>query len=253
MADDIERTRDVLINLAEEIRLLAAREPSTSSAAFTSWQSRTRSTLSKALGTAHHITTSVVDTRWTPSIYAMGDTSAFVDAFRAAAQRVQGYLEAAGAELESVSGAYVDAAGIDPELWAYVAADVDAEQWGKAATQTTLFTEDRIRRWTGQPAQLVGEKLMTAVFGDKGNYRLGLVEGEQQGWHRLAMGVSMALRNVVGHRIQDRPGNRRYTLGVLGTCSLLLTQLRYEHGTRFHDTSPVPAADPDGGDRPGTG
>jgi hypothetical protein len=26
---------------------------------------------------------------------------------------------------------------------------------------------------------------------------------------------------------------------MLGACSLLLTQMRFEHGNRFHDTSPA--------------
>jgi hypothetical protein len=47
------------------------------------------------------------------------------------------------------------------------------------------------------------------------------------------MGFAMALRNVDTHRIQRRDDDKRYALGVLGTGSLLLTQLRYEHGNRF--------------------
>jgi hypothetical protein len=80
---------------------------------------------------------------------------------------------------------------------------------------------------------------MTAVFGDRGGYRLGLTDGEKQGWHRLAMGASMALRNADTHRIASRDDHKRYAMGVLGAGSLLLTQLRHEHGNRFQDTSPV--------------
>ncbi len=80
---------------------------------------------------------------------------------------------------------------------------------------------------------------MTAVFGDSGDYRLGLTDGERQGWFRTAMGLAMAVRNVDAHRIQRRDDHKRYAMGVLGTCSLLLTQLRYERGNRFHDTTPA--------------
>jgi hypothetical protein len=102
----------------------------------------------------------------------------------------------------------------------------------------SIFTEDRIRRWAGRPANEVGEKLMTAVFGDHGDYRLGVTEAEKQGWHRFAMGASMALRNVDAHRLQSRTDHKLYAMGVLGASSLLLTQMRFDHGNHFHDTSP---------------
>ena len=91
------------------------------------------------------------------------------------------------------------------------------------------------------------KKLMTAVYGENGDYRLGLTTGEKQGWHRLAMGISMALRNADAHRIQTRSDHKRYAMGVLGVSSLLLTQTRYEHGNRFKDTSPAVKAPNDQG------
>jgi hypothetical protein len=42
-----------------------------------------------------------------------------------------------------------------------------------------------------------------------------------------------AVRNVATHRIDLRDDAKRYAMGVLGAGSLLLTQLRYEHGNRF--------------------
>jgi len=74
---------------------------------------------------------------------------------------------------------------------------------------------------------------MTAVLGENGVFPLGRTQGEAQGWHRLGMGFAMALRNVDTQRIQTRDDDKRYALGVLGAGSLLLTQLRYEHGNRF--------------------
>ena len=80
---------------------------------------------------------------------------------------------------------------------------------------------------------MVGETLMSKAFGEEGVLRLGAVNSERQGWHRLAMGISMALRNVDAHRIQDRTDLKQYACGVLGACSLLVTQLRYEYGERI--------------------
>ena len=75
---------------------------------------------------------------------------------------------------------------------------------------------------------------------------MGLTAGEEQGWQFLAQGIAQALRNADTHRIQERPDHKRYTMGVVGACSLLLTQMRYLHGNRFRDTSPT-APGPDDG------
>ena len=223
---------------------LATLPTSTGTAEHTSWKSRTRSALTWYLGQAHHITEAFIAMRWTPSAYLAGDTTAFPNAFRGGVQRATGLLDAAIAELDALRDTpTLEDGEVDAELWEHISADVAAREWGKVSSQTAIFTEDRIRRWTGQRPELVGESLMSAVFGDNGDYRLGLTAGEKQGWHRLAMGISMALRNADAHRIQQRPDHKLYALGVVGVSSLLPTQLRYEHGNRFQDTSSIPAAD----------
>lgn len=128
--------------------------------------------------------------------------------------------------------AVLDEEAIDAGLWLHIASLVDADDWGKVASQTAIYTEDRIRKWGGRPATDVGEQLMTAVFGERGPLRLGSTEGERQGWHRLAMGVSMALRNADAHRIEERKDQRRYAIGVVGVSSLLLTQVRFQYPDR---------------------
>jgi hypothetical protein len=234
---------EVLQTLREEIGQISASQPSTTGSSYTSWKSRTRSALASALGETHHITESFIALKWTPSTYTMGDPGPFIARFRSAAGQAQGYLEAAIAELEqSPASNALDSAGVDPELWAFVRADIEGEHWGKTATQATLFLEDRLRKWAGQPAELVGVDLMKAVLGPGAGYRLGRTEGEKDGWHQFARGITLALRNAAAHRIEDRPDHRRYVLGVVGACSLLLTQLRYEHGNRFDDLSPVSMA-----------
>lgn len=199
--------------------------------------------LTRALGEAHHITQDFVRLSWDAGFYSSNpvvDTNADREAFTSAATRARGLIDAAVFELEQLQGSVdiAEDAGFDPELWDHVKGHVTAEKWGKVASQTGIFTEDRIRTWAGRPAQEVGEGLMTAVFGERGDYRLGLTSGEKHGWHRFAMGISMAARNVDAHRIQSRQDIKRYAFGVLGASSLLLTQMRYEHGNRFHDTGP---------------
>lgn len=236
------RAEDALV-LLHQLRAEAGTLPSSiSSSEYNSWEHRTRSVLTKSLGETHHITQAFVHLRWTPGIYDMENAAeAFCAAFRSTVPTAQGLIDAAVFELQQLRSStdIAEDAGFDPELWRHVSGHVVAEEWGKVASQTAIFTEDRIRKWAGRPAQEVGEKLMTAVFGERGDYRLGLTDGEKQGWHRLAMGVSMALRNADAHRIQSRSDHRRYAMGVLGASSLLLTQMRFEHVNRFHDTSPA--------------
>lgn len=102
------------------------------------------------------------------------------------------------------------------------------------ASQTAIFVENRIRGWAGNPqgrdGNLVGKALYTYVFGDVSDYRLGRQASEREGWRALGVGFAQALSNVDRHRIQKRDDAKRYALGVLGLGSLLLTQLRYEHG-----------------------
>ena len=132
-----------------------------------------------------------------------------------------------------------DEEGIDAELWEHVAPEIRSEEWVKAARGALIFTEDRIRRWAGRPDAEAAKELAVAIFGDKGNYRMGRTDGEMQGWQLFAQGIAQALRNADTHRIQERPDLKRYALGVVGACSLLLTQMRFEHGNRFKDTSPA--------------
>jgi Protein of unknown function (Hypoth_ymh) len=236
-----------LIDLQDEIKRIARDNPTNTSGEFTSWYSRVRSVLTEALTSTHHITQSFITLRWRPNaaVYASGSSARASltrpTFFRQAADQARGLLEAAAVELDtkSIASSLYDDNGIDAELWEFIASDVDAEHWGKAATQATLFLEDRIRRWCGQPLELVGERLMGAVFGQNGNYRLGRTDGEKDGWNLFAIGIAKALRNAAAHRIDTRPDHRRYVLGLIGSCSLLLTQLRYEHGNRFVDLSPA--------------
>lgn len=210
--------------------------PTTLSSEFVSWRHRVNSLLSRALGDNHRITLEFQDLHWEPRVFrAETEFTMRSRFFDSAMIDALGLLEAAGFELHLGEQALNEAVdhGFDPELWAFVQPDVIAEAWGKVVSQAGIFTEDRIRRWAGRPANEVGQALMTAVFGDTGTFRLGMTEAEQKAWHLLAMGMSGALRNPGGHRIINRPDHKAHAIGVLGVCSVLLTELRYEHGNRF--------------------
>jgi len=229
-----------LETLSAELPSLA---PDVNSAAFVAWRGKTFSVLTQALGAQHHLVTEFNSLPWwtmrmRTSVFGQLERD---DEFSRSRDRAIGVLEAARyvlTELAAPPDPHA-AAQYDTELWEHVGSHVLAEEWGKLASQTAIFTEDRLRKWAGRPDTEVGETLMTAILGDNGEFRLGRTPGEKQGWHRFGMGLSMAQRNVDAHRIQERADHRRYAIGVLGASSLLLTQMRYEHGNRFRDQSPV--------------
>lgn len=210
--------------------------PNTLSSNFVSWHYKVESVLARALGDNHRLTLAFLNLFWAPASYTIANEGAIrAEYFEDAMIEGLGILDAAQYELQLVGQALDEAMdrGFDPELWAFVQSDVVAEAWGKVVSQAGIFTEDRIRTWAGRPAEEVGQALMTSVFGDAGQYRLGITEAERKAWHLLAMGISGALRNPGGHRIIARPDHKTHAIGVLGACSVLLTELRFEHGNTF--------------------
>ncbi|MDQ3762974.1 MAG: TIGR02391 family protein [Actinomycetota bacterium] len=179
-----------------------------------------------------------------PSLVESWDLHNFKERFR----RATGVLMAAAEDLQSIgtisnTTPNPDEAGIDPELWEHISSEIRTEAWGKVASQAVIFTEDRIRKWAGRPVGEVGKDLAVAIFGKSGQFQMGKTDGEMQGWQLFAQGIAQALRNVDAHRIQNRPDHKRYALGLVGACSLLLTQMRYAHSNRFRDTTPATSDD----------
>ena len=235
-AEDAAKRLHALLNETAKL------PPSTSSAEFNSWNPRVRSVLTRALGESHHITLRFTAIRWTPMV---GESSEGF--FRRAMTVAQGVIDAAITEMDLLADEVpaADESGVDAELWEHIAPEVAAEAWGKVASQAVIFTEDRIRKWAGRPVSEVGKDLAVAIFGRNGQFQMGRTESENQGWQLYAQGIAQALRNVSAHRLQERPDHKRYAMGLVGACSLLLTQMRYEHGNRFRDESPAGAEPPD--------
>jgi hypothetical protein len=134
----------------------------------------------------------------------------------------------------------MDVRAYDPELWEHVKRLVQNEDWGKVASQTAIFVENHVRTWAGNPTDkkgdpLYGQVLWQPVLADDSELRLGQRSAEWQGWRSLGSGFAQALRNVDVHRIQRRDDAKRYAVGVLGLGSLLLSQLRYEHGNLLNE------------------
>lgn len=205
---------------------------------FSSWKGRVQSVLTRALGVDHHLTQAFIENRYSLGIYFSGmPDSEFESEFLDGLKRAVGIIEAAIFELEQAgtSDDAVDETAFDPDLWAHVQVHVQHENWQAVASQTAIFVEDRVRQWCGDPKgrdgqTLVGKGLFAKVLANDGQFRLGKEPGEWEGWRGIAMGFTQALGNVDRHNIQKRADAKRYAFGVLGVGSLILTQLRHQHG-----------------------
>jgi hypothetical protein len=123
---------------------------------------------------------------------------------------------------------------LDPDLLTRVDHVFRVEDWTAVASLAATYVEDRFRIWAGLDQSAFGVNLMTKVLHpETGVFPLGTVTGEREGWHQLGRGFMSACSNVDRHRIQSRDDLRRYAVGVLGAASLLLTQMRHQHGNRF--------------------
>lgn len=123
-------------------------------------------------------------------------------------------------------------ATIDPELWQHVQGLVDAGDWEKVVREAAVFVEDKLRIWATVPSSVTGSvSVFKAAIGPNAFVlpKAG-PSSEQQGWQQLAAGFALALRNPSGHQVRHRNDAERYALGVLGTASLLLTEIRHEYG-----------------------
>jgi hypothetical protein len=120
---------------------------------------------------------------------------------------------------------------IDPELWEHVRGLVEAGDWEKVSREAAVFVEDKLRMCAAVPPSVTGSvNVFKAAVGSSGFLlpKSG-PPSEQDGWRLLATGFALALRNPSGHQIRNRPDAKRYALGVLGTASLLLTEIRHEY------------------------
>lgn len=211
---------------------------------LTAWKGKVRSVLVAAIGPDDHLVSRFDGIRYSLGAFSSSTPeSRFIAARHGGIRTVCGVIDAAVYQLRlqtDDSDEPVDQRSYDPELWEHVKNLVADEDWGKVASQTAIFVEDRVREWAGDPKSgkgesLVGRELMGRVFSDDSDWRVGSRAAEREAWRALATGFAGALSNVDRHRIQKRDDARRYAVGVLGLGSLLLTQLRHEHGELIED------------------
>lgn len=232
---DNEKSARLIRELMDEA---AAVRQSTGGARFESWRNKVDAVLCQALGEDSARTDAFRRLTFDLPVKAPHEMfgGAELASFRRDVLAAEGILEASLFEIEELAMAteLSSSGACDSELWAHVVHSIDAEKWDQVASQAAIFTEDRVREWAGLPAGTVGKDLWVKVLHQtQGCFVLGMTESEREGWFFLGAGLGGAVRNTDTHRIQKRSDAKMYALGVLGLCSLVLTQLRNEHGNDF--------------------
>jgi hypothetical protein len=228
---DSNRTVAILQRLQAELWEL---KPPAPSAELMEWKKRTELALRRVFGSDHHLVSELKGVEFLHS-YARTDDD-FRRSFEYGRAEATALLKAAIYDLEVLSQPtdFASSESIDPELWEHVRRLVEQEQWGQVASQTAIFLESKIRQWAALPTSKYGQDLMASVLRPGGDaFPLGQTAGEQQGWLSFGIGFASGVGNAARHRIERRDDDKRFAIGVLGAGSLLLTQLRYEHGNRF--------------------
>ena len=99
------------------------------------------------LGTTHHLTVAFTHVRYGLSVITSNTPdSAWEAAFVRGMREAIGYIDAAIYELGLLTGGDepVDQRAYDPELWEHVRGLVEAEEWGKVASQTAIFSSTSV-------------------------------------------------------------------------------------------------------------
>ena len=222
----------VLLLLRERLSELSELRPPAGSQDFLDWRQKTIFTLDEIFGSWHDYTQQFKGISFSTK---SDEPDRQVRAFELGVSRAKALLKGMMYYVDEVAGlGKVDSSlriSIDPDLWEHVRRLIDQEQWDHAARETTAFVESKIRQWAGLPPSKYGQDLMATVLRPGGGiFPLGQTPAEQQGWLSFGIGFATGVGNATRHRIQQRDDDERYAMGVLGAGSLLLTQLRYEHG-----------------------
>jgi hypothetical protein len=201
------------------------------------WRAKTEALLVRALGNDSSTLKTFRELRYSIGLWtgAAGEAARDASYFRGRVATAAGLIDAAVYELElSTDDTALHDSAYDLGLWQHVRHSVEEERWSSVSSGAVIYVEDKIRRWSGGPVDKDGKKLTGAALFLKalaqgGPLALGEQANETDGWRNLGNGLVAALGNVDRHNIQDRTDGKRYAMGIVGLCSLLLTQIRYQH------------------------
>lgn len=126
-----------------------------------------------------------------------------------------------------------DALRLEPGLWAFVSGAAERGEWDHVASGAVRYLEHHVRAWAGARSDADAPGLVSGLFGKGQPLALGQNEGQRQGWESIVRGFLMGPRNAVQHGISNREDLEQYAVGVLGTCSLILVEVRRDYPDRF--------------------
>lgn len=238
MTIDVERCRADLDELERELDgFTGAGQPG-----LEVWKHKVNAVIDEVAGARSSLAVRFNGLRWEPSgsaarrrLDARGPMAMYGEpvaaVFRSAKQEAREVIEALRWDLGRLAPTTepFSEATIDSELWEHVRGLIEADDWEKVARESAVFVESKLRDWASLSAVPGSTEVFKQAFAS-GKFTLGGSASETQGWQQLAGGFSMALRNRTGHRVETRGDAKRYALGVLGTASLLLTEIRHDYG-----------------------
>lgn len=124
----------------------------------------------------------------------------------------------------------------DSALWSSLDPLVRGGDWDAVVWKAMAVFEDELRRATGL-ASMSLSNMVGKAFTDIVPLGVNDHPGEAAGWRKLAEGLVSAVRNPTVHG--ELGADRVYAFGVVGAVSLLLTELRREHPSRFDASTPA--------------
>jgi hypothetical protein len=183
--------------------------------------------VASCLGNDHHLVTKL--DQWTP-VTALNRFSRTNPS-----DELCGYIDAAVALIGTSDSRSTMTPACEPELWSHVEGLFVGEMWDKIPSAVVTFVEDWFRRSAGNPAnkkggKLYGSGLFAEILRPDGPHALGSDMSEMQGWRDLGQGLAKAIGNGHRHTLQNRVDAERLAWNVVGLGSLLIGEMRREHG-----------------------
>jgi Protein of unknown function (Hypoth_ymh) len=225
------------VNAARKLELLrehrdAAQTSFAGRAELEAWREKTATVLRLTMGDKHEQTYSFDNISYLSRVSSNANVE--ITMRRKGIDRAVALLDAVIFEVEVADedeGQEKTLLSFDEELWASVGYLAEVERWEHLVTQAVVFFEDWTRKRASLPNATIGDALASAAYKPGGPLALGAGgnASEGEGWLLMAKGLVMAVRNVAGHRIEQRADGRTYAFGVLGTISLLMTQVKFEY------------------------
>ena len=208
------------------------------SPAHREWKAKVTAVLERSLGTDSSTVQQFTRLSYTVGVWtgAPGENERDRRYFAERVDDAIALIDAAIYELElSVGAPAVEGGSYDAGLWDHVKHSVEEGRWEQVASAGVIYVEDKVRRcwarhWISKARSWWARRYLLKHCRLAGHWP-SVVKVTR----RMAGGASVQAwlllsATSTGTGIQERPDAKQYALGVLGLASLLLTQIKFEHG-----------------------